>query len=116
MKKSSFESTSSSMGLRVSTRKLSLLGDLVRNLKVLDAVKQLEFSKKRIAFDVKKCIMSCVSNAQNTYGLQIQDLFISQVFVGKSKVMKRIRPRARGRSARILKPFSNLYIKLNIIK
>jgi large subunit ribosomal protein L22 len=104
----------SSLGIRGSARKLSLLAALVRGLKVSDAIQQLDFSKKRLALDVKKCIISCVSNAKQNTNFVIENLFISSIYVGKGKVMKRLKPRARGRSSRILKPFSNLYVKLNI--
>jgi len=98
--------------LRVSPRKLGLVAGLIRNLHVNDALVQLSFSKKRIAQDVLKCLRSAVANAENNHNLDVDSLFIDEVLVGKAIVMKRFRPRARGRGYRIKKPFSNLSIKL----
>lgn len=98
--------------LRVSPRKLGLVAGLIRNLHVSDALMQLSFSKKRIAKDVLKCLQSAVANAENNHNLDIDNLFIAEVLVGKAIVMKRFRPRARGRGFKIKKPFSNLSIKL----
>jgi large subunit ribosomal protein L22 len=102
----------SSKALRISPRKLNLVAGLIRNMSVSEAMVQLTFSHKRIAKDVKKCLQSAVANAENNFGLDIDGLFIHTISVGKSFVMKRMHPRARGRSARINKPFSNLYIAL----
>ena len=98
--------------LRVSPRKLGLVAGLIRNLHVSNALIQLSFSKKRIAKDVLKCLQSAVANAENNHNLDIDNLFIAEVLVGKAIVMKRFRPRARGRGFGIKKPFSNLSIKL----
>ena len=98
--------------LRVSPRKLGLLAGLIRNLHVSDALVQLSFSKKRIAQDVLKCLQSAVANAENNHSLDIDNLFVAEVLVGKAIVMKRFRPRARGRGYQIKKPFSNISIKL----
>jgi large subunit ribosomal protein L22 len=81
-------------------------------MKVEEALVQLEFMRKRIAEEVKVCLESAIANAENNHNLNIDNLFISEVLVSKSLVMKRIRPRAKGRSARILKPFSRLAIIL----
>lgn len=99
--------------LRISPQKLNLVAAMIRRMKASDALVQLSFSRKRIALDVKKCLQSAIANAENNMGLDIDNLVISSATVGKSLVMKRIRPRAKGRSARILKPFSNLYITLS---
>jgi large subunit ribosomal protein L22 len=99
-----------SNNLRVSPRKLSYVAQLIRGLSVDDALVQLTFSKKRIAHDVKKCLQSAVANAENNHNLDVDVLYVSQVLVGKSFVMKRMRARARGRGARIEKFFSNLSI------
>ncbi len=106
--------TSSAMAnnLRVSPRKLGLVAGLIRNMHVSNALIQLSFSKKRIAKDVLKCLQSAVANAENNHSLDIDNLFIAEVLVGKAIVMKRFSPRARGRGFRIKKPFSNLSIKL----
>lgn len=98
--------------LRVSPRKLNLVAASIRNLKVAEALIQLTFSPKRIAIDVKKCLQSAVSNAENNSGLDIDNLYISSATVGKSLLMKRLHPRARGRAAQIKKYFSNLYIQV----
>lgn len=102
----------SSKSLRISPRKLNLVAAMIRNMHVAEAVVQLTFSQKRIASDVKKCLQSAIANAENNFGLDIDNLFVQSATVGKGLVMKRARARARGRSARIIKPFSNLYITL----
>ncbi len=102
--------------LRVSPRKLGLIAGLIRNKHVNDALVQLTFSKKRIAKDVLKCLQSAVANAENNHNLDIDNLIVEEVLVGKALVMKRFSPRARGRGFRIKKPFSNLSIKLVELK
>ncbi|MGB4192196.1 MAG: 50S ribosomal protein L22 [Rickettsiales bacterium] len=102
--------------LRVSSRKLGLVAGMIRNLHVNNALMQLSFSKKRIAKDVLKCLQSAVANAENNHNLDIDNLFIAEVLVGKALVMKRFSPRARGRGFRIKKPFSHLSIKLIEVK
>lgn len=109
-------SNASIRNLRVSPRKLGLVAGLIRNLHVNNALMQLSFSKKRIAKDVLKCLQSAVANAENNHNLDIDNLFIAEVLVGKAIVMKRFSPRARGRGFRIKKPFSNLSIKLVEVK
>lgn len=96
--------------LRVSPRKLNLVAGFIRNMKASDALVQLSFSHRRIAKDVKKCLQSAVANAENNFGLDIDNLVVISATVGKALVMKRMAARARGRSARINKFFSNLYI------
>jgi large subunit ribosomal protein L22 len=96
--------------LRVSPRKLNLVAQSIRNMKVEDAMVQLSFSSKRIAQDVKKCLQSAIANAENNLGLDIDSLVVSSATVGKALVMKRVMIKARGRAARINKFFSNLYI------
>ena len=96
--------------LRVSPQKLNLVAQLIRGKKVATALADLEFSRKRIARDVKKCLESAIANAENNHNLDVDDLVVSQAFVGKALVMKRFHARARGRGARIEKPFSNLTI------
>ncbi len=96
--------------VRISPQKLNLVAQLIRGKKVSTALADLEFSRKRIAHDVRKCLESAISNAENNHSLDVDDLVVSQAFVGKALVMKRFHARARGRGARIMKPFSNLTI------
>lgn len=96
--------------LRTSPQKLNLVADLIRGLKAEQALVQLQFSKKRIAKQVKTALISAIANAENNHNLDIDSLIVSEVRVGKSLVMKRFHARARGRGARILKPFSHLEI------
>lgn len=96
--------------LRVSPQKLNLVAQLIRGKKVDAALADLTFSRKRIARDVRKTLESAVANAENNHDLDVDDLVIAEAYVGKSIVMKRFRPRARGRVGRIMKPFSNLTI------
>jgi large subunit ribosomal protein L22 len=96
--------------IRVSPQKLNLVAQLIRGKKVATALADLEFSRKRVARDVRKCLQSAIANAENNHNLDVDDLVVSQAFVGKALVMKRFHARARGRGARIEKPFSNLTI------
>ncbi len=96
--------------LRISPQKLNLVAEMIRGMKAEDALNQLQFSKKAIARDVKKVLMSAVANAENNHGLDVDSLVISEASVGKSLVMKRFKPRARGRAGRIEKPFSRIRI------
>jgi len=96
--------------LRVSPRKLGLVAQSVVGLPVEQALVQLQFSTKRIAQDVRKLLLSAVANAENNHALDIDRLYVAEARVGKAFVMKRFSARARGRSARILKPFSHLEI------
>jgi large subunit ribosomal protein L22 len=96
--------------LRISPQKLNLLAQLIRGKKVDKALADLEFSRKRIAHDVKKTLESAIANAENNHGLDVDDLVVSEAFVGKALIMKRFAARARGRSSRVEKPFSHLTI------
>ena len=98
--------------LKTSPQKLNLVSKMIRNKPVNVALAQLKFSRKRIALDVKKCLESAVANAENNHDLDIEELIVSEAFVGKNLVLKRGRPRARGRYGKILKPFSQLTIKV----
>ena len=102
--------------LKIAPRKLNLLLKMIRNMKVENALNQLTFSRKRIAKDVKKCLQSAIANAENNNGLDIDSLVIKNATVGKGILMKRMRPRAKGRGVRINKFFSNLYITLTEIQ
>src|SRR5215207_5892953 len=96
--------------LRISPQKRNLLAQLIRGKKVASALADLQFSRKRIAVDVKKCLESAIANAENNHDLDVDDLVVAQAFVGKAIVMKRFHARGRGRAGGILKPFSNLTI------
>lgn len=96
--------------LRVSPQKLNLVAQLIRGKAVEKALADLEFSRKRIAVDVKKTLESAIANAENNHGLDVDDLVVAEAFVGKALIMKRFSPRARGRAGRVEKPFANLTI------
>ena len=98
--------------IRISPRKLNLVAQSIRGLKVQRALNELEFSSKRIAGDVRKALYSAISNAENNHNLDIDNLVVAEAFVGKNLVMKRGRPRARGRFGKIMKPFSEITIKV----
>jgi large subunit ribosomal protein L22 len=96
--------------LRVSPQKLNLVAQLIRGKKVASALADLEFSRKRIAKDVRKCLESAIANAENNHVLDVDDLVVAEAHVGKALVIKRFSPRGRGRVGKILKPFSHLTI------
>ena len=98
--------------LKTSPQKLNLLAGLIRGKKVDRALNDLTFSKKRIDVDVKKCLQSAIANAENNHNLDVDELIVSEAYVGKNLTMKRGRPRARGRFGRIIKPFSEITIKV----
>jgi large subunit ribosomal protein L22 len=98
--------------IRVSHRKLSLVADLIRNMKADKALAQLSFSKKTVAKEVKECLNAAIANAENNNNLDIDRLYILKVLVGKAFVMKRMMARAKGRGCRIMKQFSRLTIVL----
>ena len=98
--------------VRCSPRKISLLLNYIKGKKADKALRDLDFSKKRIAHDVSKTVKSAISNAENNHQYDIDNLFIKEAFVGKSLVMKRFRPRAKGRASPIKKPFSRITIIL----
>jgi len=102
--------------MRVSPQKLNLLAQLIRGKKVDRALADLTFSRKRIAKDVKKTLQSAVANAENNHNLDVDALIVAEAYVGKNLVMKRMRPRARGRSARILKPFAQITVVLRQVE
>ena len=93
-----------------STQKLNLVAQSIRGLSADKAIEHLTFSKKRVAEDVKKLVLSAVSNAEHNYKLDIDKLYVKEAYVGKALVMKRFHARARGRGAAILKPFSNMTV------
>jgi large subunit ribosomal protein L22 len=96
--------------LRISPQKLNLVAGLIRGKKVAQALADLEFSRKRIAIDVRKCVMSAVANAENNHGLDVDDLIVAEAYVGKNLVMKRFHARGRGRSSGIMKPFAQITV------
>jgi large subunit ribosomal protein L22 len=96
--------------LRVSPQKLNLVAGMIRGKKVDQALAELEFSEKRIAGDVRKCVMSAVANAENNHSLDVNDLIVAEAYVGKNLVMKRFHARGRGRGSSIMKPFSQLTV------
>jgi large subunit ribosomal protein L22 len=96
--------------LRVSPQKLNLVAQLIRGKKVNIALADLEFSRKRIAKEVRKCLQSAIANAENNHDLDIDELVVAQAHVGKGLVIKRFHARGRGRAGKILKPFSHLTI------
>jgi large subunit ribosomal protein L22 len=96
--------------LRVSPQKLNLVAGLIRGKKVDHAIADLQFSRKRIANDVRKCVMSAVANAENNHGLDVNDLIVAEAWVGKNLVMKRFMARGRGRAASVSKPFSQITV------
>ena len=98
--------------LRTSPQKLNLVAGLIRGKKVEKALSDLTFSKRRIAGDVKKCLQSAIANAENNHNLDVDSLVVAEAWVGKNLVMKRGRPRARGRFGKIMKPFSEITIKV----
>jgi len=102
--------------LKTSPQKLNLVAGLIRGKKVEKALTDLTFSKKRIAIDVKKCLQSAIANAENNHGLDVDELVVAEAWVGKNLVMKRGRPRARGRFGKIMKPFSEITIKVRQVE
>ena len=115
IKNKSFDSNSliaraSIKSIKTSPQKANLVLDLIRGLNAEEALNALEFSNRRISNEIKKVLKSAISNAENNHQLDIDKLIVHEASVGKSMVMKRFRPRARGRSGKILKPFSNIRI------
>jgi large subunit ribosomal protein L22 len=96
--------------LRVSPQKLNLVAQLIRGKKVHIALADLEFSRKRIAKEVRKCLESAIANAENNHDLDVDDLVVARAHVGKGLVIKRFHARGRGRAGKVLKPFSHLTI------
>ena len=102
--------------LRISPQKLNLVAQLIRGKKVASALADLEFSQKRIAKDVRKCLESAIANAENNHDLDVDELVVAEAHVGKALVIKRFTPRGRGRVGRILKPFSHLTIEVRQVE
>jgi large subunit ribosomal protein L22 len=104
------EAKASAKMLRVSPQKLNLVAQMIRGKKVATALADLEFSRKRISTEVRKCLESAIANAENNHDLDVDDLVVAEAHVGKALVIKRFSPRGRGRVGKILKPFSHLTI------
>ncbi|WP_324753660.1 50S ribosomal protein L22 [Roseovarius sp. Pro17] len=102
--------------LRTSPQKLNLLAQLIRGKKVDKALTDLAFSQKRIAEDVRKCLQSAIANAENNHNLDVDELVVAEAYVGKNLVMKRGRPRARGRFGALRKPFSEITITVRQVE
>ncbi len=102
--------------LRTSPQKLNLVAAMIRGKKVEKALSDLTFSKRRISADVKKCLQSAIANAENNHNLDVDELIVAEAWVGKGLVMKRGRPRARGRFGRIHKPFAEITIKVRQVE
>ncbi len=98
--------------LRVSPTKLRLVADMVRGLTITDTLNQLQFSKRRCARYVQACVLSAVANADHNHATDPEKLFVSEIFVDKSMVLRRFHARARGRGNRIEKSFSTLTVRL----
>ena len=98
--------------VRSSTRKVNLLLKHIRGKKADIAIRDLSFARQRIAFDIKKTVQSAIANAENNYQYDIDNLYVEEAYVGKSIVLKRFRPRAKGRASPIKKPFSRITIVL----
>ena len=98
--------------VRSSPRKLALVCNFIKGKKADIALRDLDFTRKKIAKDVSKTVKSAISNAENNFQYDIDNLFVKEAYVGKSLVMKRFRPRAKGRASPIKKPFSRITIVL----
>lgn len=96
--------------IRVSPQKLNLVAGMIRGKKVDQAIAELEFSRKRVADHVRKCVVSAVANAENNHGLDVNELIVAEAYVGKNLVMKRLHARGRGRAGAIMKPFSQITV------
>ena len=99
--------------VRTSPRKLALVCNFIKGKKADEALRDLEFTRKKVANDIKKTVKSAVANAENNYQYDIDNLYVKEAYVGKSIVMKRFRPRAKGRASPIKKPFSRITIILS---
>ena len=112
MEKSNLTVKAINKNVRTSPRKLSLVLNFIKGKKADVAIRDLEFTRKRISKDVSKTVKSAISNAENNNQFDIDNLFVKEAYVGKSLVMKRFRPRAKGRASPIKKPFSRITIIL----
>jgi len=97
-------------GIRISPRKLNLVAELIRGKDAARALNELQFSKRRVARDVRKALQAAIANAENNHQLDVDRLYVAEATVGKSLVMRRFRPKSKGRAGPIVKPFSRLTI------
>ena len=104
------EAMASAKAIRVSAQKVNLLAGLIRGKDAAKALSDLTFSSRRVSSDVKKVLESAIANAENNHQLDVDRLYVSEATVGRAFALKRFRPRARGRTGRITKPFSNLTV------
>ena len=102
--------------LKTSPQKLNLVAGMIRNKPVGKALSDLTFSKRRVAVDVKKTLQSAIANAENNHGLDVDELIVVEAYVGKTLVLKRGRPRGRGKFGKLLKPFSQITIKVRQVE
>ena len=102
--------------VRSGARKANLVLNFIKGKKADIALRDLEFTRKKVAEDIKKTVKSAIANAENNYQYDIDNLYVKEAYVGKSIVMKRFRPRAKGRAAPILKPWSTVTIILSEAK
>ena len=102
--------------VRCSSRKINLLLKNIRGKKADTVIKNLSFARQRVAHDIKKTVQSAIANAENNNQYDIDNLYVKEAYVGKALVMKRFRPRAKGRAAPILKPWSTVTIILSEAK
>ncbi len=112
MEKNNFSVKAINKNVRTSPRKLALICNFIKGKKADKALRDLEFVRKKIAREVSKTVKSAISNAENNYQFDIDNLFVKEAYVGKSLVMKRYRPRAKGRASPIKKPFSRITVVL----
>ena len=112
MQKNNTEVKAINKNVRSSPRKIAIVLDYIRGKKAEVALRDLDFTRKKIAVDVSKTVKSAIANAENNYQYDIDNLFVKEAYVGKSLVMKRFRPRAKGRASPIKKPFSRITIVL----
>jgi len=112
MQKNNISIRAVNKNVRSSPRKIALVLDYIRGKKADIALRDLEFTRKKIASDVSKTVKSAIANAENNYQYDIDNLFVKEAYVGKSLVMKRFRARAKGRASGIKKPFSRITIVL----
>ncbi|MGH7036431.1 MAG: 50S ribosomal protein L22 [Stellaceae bacterium] len=104
------EASAYAHGIRISARKLNLVAQSIRGKPASAALNELAFSRRRIAGDVKKVLQAAIANAENNHQLDVDRLYVAEASVGRGMVMKRFHARARGRGARILKPWANLTV------
>ena len=113
MEKNSNTAKAINRNVRSGARKINILLKNIRGKKVDVAIKNLSFARQRIASEIKKTVQSAVANAENNNQFDIDNLYVKEAYVGKSIVLKRFRPRAKGRASAIKKPYSNLTIILS---